>query len=612
MSNIRITELDFDQIKSNLKTYLQSQTEFTDYDFEGSGLSILLDVMAYNTHYNAYLANMLANEMFLDSAVKRASVVSIAKHLGYTPKSVTGSEAILDITVNNPSESPTHLTLERYTTFTSQINGTGYTFLNTEPVTITPTNGIYTFNDVKVKQGTLLSYYHTVVSPGPEEKYEIPNLDVDTSTLYVTVQTSSSDATLESFVLSDGIVDVKSDSKVYFLEESPVGKYQIYFGDGIIGKKLSAGNLVRIQYLVSAGSATNVSSQVAQSFTVSSIGGSANVSISVASNSTGGADKESISSIKFNAPRTNITKNRVVTKSDYISLIKSLYSTVESVSVWGGEENTPPVYGKVFISLKPYSGNIIDTITREAIIDTLRTRSVLTTVPEFVEPDYIYVKLDVGVTYNSTLSTKTSSLINTQSETAIRNYFSSNLQQFSKPFYYSQLIDEITAIDPSITGVVVELSVQKRLLPVLGVSNGYIDADALRFNNRLHPYEIESTIFYVVKNGIQIPVKIKDTPNLSGSDSYNGTGILKLYNSDTGIEVENIGTVDYPTGVITISSITPVGFAPGAFDIRITSGVQGQSYNITTTRNQIIELDDSTVNITAGRTAGLTINVTAE
>lgn len=301
MPNLRITELDFDQIKSNLRTFLQNQAEFTDYDFEGSGLSVLLDILAYNTHYNAYLANMLANEMFLDSAVKRSSIVSLAKHLGYVPRSTTGSRAVLDITVTSPPGTPAVITMERYTPFTTQISGTAYTFLTLEPYTTTPVGGIYTFGDVTVKEGTLLQYSYTVVTPGPDEKYEIPNDSVDTSTLFVTVQNSSSDATITSFTMSNGIVDVDSSSNVYFLEENSRGQYQIYFGDGIVGKKLVPGNIVRIQYLVSTGDTTNVSGLVTQSFTAgSAIAGSNNITVDVVSNSTGGANKESISSIKFN------------------------------------------------------------------------------------------------------------------------------------------------------------------------------------------------------------------------------------------------------------------------------------------------------------------------
>ncbi len=250
MANLRIAELDFETIKDNLKEFLKSQNEFSDYDFEGSGLSVLLDILAYNTHYNAYLANMVVNEMFLDSAVKRSSAVSIAKHLGYVPTSITGAVAEVDIVVNNPVNFPVSLTLERYTPFSSLINGTGYTFLNTEPVTISPTNGVYLFSGVKIKEGRLLEYSHNVINPGPDEKYIIPNTDVDISSIFVTVQESSSDTTTESFIRATDISNYDGSSNIYFAEENALGQYEIYFGDGIVGKKLKAGNIITInQYL---------------------------------------------------------------------------------------------------------------------------------------------------------------------------------------------------------------------------------------------------------------------------------------------------------------------------------------------------------------------------
>ena len=288
MSNLRIAELDFDQIKTNLKTYLKAQTEFTDYDFEGSGLSTLLDVLAYNTHYNAYLANMVVNEMFLDSAVKRSSAVSIAKHLGYTPVSARGAVANLDIVVTNPSNLPASLTMDRYTPFTSTVDGVSYTFLTTEAKTASRVGSTYTFAGVDVTEGTLLSYSYVVSDTTPAAKYEIPSDAVDTTTIKVSIQTSSSDTTISTYTLSTDITGIGSTSTIYFLEQNPQGKYQIYFGDGIIGKSLAAGNIITIQYMVATGAAVNVSSTVSQSFTAgTTIGGSSSIAITVNSNSTG-------------------------------------------------------------------------------------------------------------------------------------------------------------------------------------------------------------------------------------------------------------------------------------------------------------------------------------
>ena len=251
MPNLRITELDFDQIKTNLKTFLQAQDEFTDYDFEGSGLSVLLDVLAYNTHYNAFLANMLMNEMFLDSAVKRTSAVSIAKHLGYTPASVRGSTANIGVVVTSPTGLPNTLTMDRYTQFTSTIGGTAYTFSTNQSMSAARSGTTYTFTDVDIVEGKLLGFSYAVSDTSPDTKYEIPSLNVDTTSLEIIVQTSASDTTSSVYALATDITGLDDTSKVYFIEENSDGRYQIYFGDGIIGKQLSVGNLIIINYIVS-------------------------------------------------------------------------------------------------------------------------------------------------------------------------------------------------------------------------------------------------------------------------------------------------------------------------------------------------------------------------
>lgn len=613
MANLRIAELDFDAIKTNLKEYLQSQDQFTDYDFEGSSLSILLDILAYNTHYNAYLANMVVNEMFLDSAVKRSSAVSIAKHLGYTPTSVRGSTAVVDVTVTSPTGSPTSLTLDRYTSFSTTIDGTAYNFLTLDPVTTTPVDDVYTFNDVTVKEGTLLQYSYTVVTPGPDEKYEIPNSDVDISTLYVTVQASTSDTTTTVYTRTTDITGLSNTSSVYYIEENAAGNYQIYFGDGVLGQKLSAGNIVKIQYLVSAGAITNVSNLIDQTFGFSgSIGGSSNVAITVASNSTGGADRETITSIKFNALGSYQSRNRAVTKTDYSNLIKSEYPSVEAVSVWGGEENIPPNYGKVYISLKPFEGFTVNAATKEAIkTELLASRSMLTVSPEFVDPDYIYVNLLINIEYNKNLTTLSASGIRDLAQTAVTNYFSTNLQKFNLPFYYSQLLKNLSNINSSVLNVLSEVRIQKRITPILNVGNSYVSDTAINFNNKLHPNGLQSTRFFITQGDLTVPVRMADKhlPTDSAPD-YDGTGEIYLYNPDNNTRIETIGTINYGTGEVVINSITPTGFPSGVFDIRITCEAQESSYNITSARNQIIVLDDSTESSSTNRIAGLTITAT--
>jgi len=613
MSNLRIAELDFDQIKQNLKEFLKAQDEFTDYDFEGSGLSVLLDILAYNTHYNAYLANMLMNEMFLDTAVKRSSVVSLAKHLGYTPRSARGSTAILDISVSNPTGSPLTLTLDRYTPFTTITPVGTFQFYNLEPAVATPVGATYTFNDITVKQGTLLGYNFNVVTPGPDEKYEIPNLDIDTTTILVTVQKSSSDLTTETYNLSTGIIDINETSKVYFIEENTRGYYQIFFGDGVLGKKLEAGNIIRIQYLIVNGSGSNTSSSYEQSFTSdNTIGGSSNISISVVSNATGGSSKESISSIRYNAPRSINTQNRVITQTDYETLITSNYADVESVAVWGGEENDPPEYGRVFISLKPYTGFTVNTALIDEIKTTLlKPRQIVTVKPVFVDPDYLNIGLSVSVQFNKNLTTISSSYIEQQVSTAINNFFSNNLQQFEKDFYFSKLTNAITGANDSIVSVLAEITIQKRLEPVLNVVNSFTGVDKLKFSNRLNPGEVTSTRFFTTKNNQLYNVRITDTPDVM-PPSYDGTGTLKMYTVDGSNEfIGDVGTVNYATGDINLTSILVTGYNDNQFDLRINAAVQENSYNIIASKNQVIVLDNSTSNVESDRVQGLKISVSA-
>jgi hypothetical protein len=462
MSNLRIAELDFDQIKTNLKTFLNAQTEFTDYDFEGSGLSTLLDVLAYNTHYNAYLANMVVNEMFLDSAVKRSSAVSIAKHLGYTPVSARGAVANLDIVVTNPSNLPASLTMDRYTPFTSTVDGTVFTFLTTEAKTAARVGSTYTFTDVDVTEGTLLSYSYVVSDITPAAKYEIPSEAVDTTTIKVSVQTSSSDTTTTTYSLSTDITGIDDTSEIYFLEQNPQGKYQIFFGDGVLGKSLTFGNIITIQYIVATGSVVNVSSTITQSFTAgTTIGGSSSIAITVNSNSTGGADAESITSIKFNAPRLFAAQNRAVTPDDYKALIYSKFPAAQTVSVWGGEDNNPPVYGKTYICIKPKDANKLTNQQKELIAsEILNPRSVVSITPEIVDPEYFNIKVTSFVHYNPKETSKTASQIETIVKNAILTYDENELQKFDGVLRYTKLTGIIDQSDPSIINNITRLMVR--------------------------------------------------------------------------------------------------------------------------------------------------------
>ena len=333
-SNLKVTELDFFQIRENLKTYLQSQSKFQDSDFEGSGMSVLLDLLSYNTHYNAINANMAMNEIFLDSAQLRNNVVSHSKMLGYVPRSVTAPFAYLDVTVNSPTGTPSTLTIDRGTEFSTTVDGSQYTYTVLEAVSISPLAGVYLFSDLKISEGTLKTFSFTVDSFDLLQYFEIPDSNVDTSTLVVKVKPNSSTTSYDIYTIAKNFVDISSTTKAYFLQESKDGKYEVYFGDGIVGKNLSAGNVVEIEWLSTNGALSNGASE----FTLAStIQGNTNVTIDTLYKSAGGGDREEIDSIKFNAPLSYVAQNRVVTPEDYKAAIINNYPNIETVSVWGGE-----------------------------------------------------------------------------------------------------------------------------------------------------------------------------------------------------------------------------------------------------------------------------------
>lgn len=619
MANLRIAELDFDTIKDNLKEFLKNYTAedgapyFTDFDFEGSGISILLDVLAYNTHYNAYLASMVINDMFLDSAVKRASAVSIAKHLGYTPLSTKSARAKLTFNVTSPTNTPNFLTLQKYTPFTTTIDETAFTFVNLNAVTIEPNAGYYTFTDVEIAEGIPLEYTYSVDVPGPAEKYVIPNNNVDTSTIQVVVQNSFADTTQAVYTLAEDTIGVEGTDTVYFIEETPAGLFQIYFGDGVIGKKLDRNNLVTISYLISNGTLGNVSGNIVQQFTCGSQigGGSVDGKITAATNSHGGLSKEDIDSIKFRAPRYLSSQNRAVSASDYKALIEKNYPLVESVAVWGGETNNPPMYGKVIVSLKPYDGYEVTQTTKDDIKNLiLQSKQVISITPEFVTPDYFYINLIVNVKYESARTSLSSTDIKNLVIAEIQNYFATDLQKFDKDFVFSKLSRQIDNVQEDIIlGNLMTVKLQKRIDPVLNSTvNNYTSGNIIQFKNGLEPGSFESSRFIVSIDSAAVECILKDTPN-DITPNRIGTGKIKLVNADSGAVItDNYGVIDYGTGDISIDSLSLIGYPADGVDVRLTATVQDSYLDVTVDKNQIILLDDSTLNSSANRLQGLTVN----
>lgn len=612
MANYRLAELDFDDIKVNLKQFLTNYRDadgnliFKDYDFDASSLSILLDILSYNTHYNAYYANMVANEMFLDSAVKKSSAVSIAKHLGYTPLSYRSAKAKVSFTINDPVGTPSTLTLPKFSSFTTNINDVVYTFSNLDAVTIKPANGIYTFTDVEITEGVPLSYTYRVDISGPTEKYKIPNLNVDTTTLRVTVQNSYTDLTTTTYVQSGGLEAVKPQSQIYYLEQNPTGYYEIFFGDNTTGKKLVSGNLVKIEYLISNGSACNVSGSIEQSFSLGSTVGGVQLASSIiaTSNSTGGDNGDTISAIKFKAPRFLSSFNRAVTANDYKSIIEANYPLVESIAVWGGEDNTPPKYGKVIISLKPYKGYTINTEIKNKIKnDILQDKKMMTIIPEFVDPNYLYIALDTKVKFDPKNSRYNANEIATLVKGKINDYFSTDLQKFNKSFIYSKLSKIIDAIDGSIVGNVSNFKIQKRISPIVNITNTYNGSNSIKFANHLSSGSVVSTAFYYRVNTDIKTVYIQDVIT-TGS-----TSTINLYDFYTDkLVVSNIGSIDYTTGIISIPTLKIAGYIENNTDIRIYAKIK--ELDINATNDLILVIDDGTLDTTSKKISGLVVTVT--
>jgi len=472
---IRITELDFDSIKANLKEFLRSQPEFTDYDFDGSALSVLLDVLAYNTHYMGYYMNMVGNEMFIDTAQLRQSVVSHAKLLGYTPRSRVASQAIIDVkfaeVVGGANSS---MTLPKFTKFTSAPkDGKSYSFVTIESRTVAKdANSDFIFESVTIKEGNPVSYvFAYVADTNSKQIFELPDEGIDTSTITVQVQKGADNYSLETFELAEDATSVVSDDPVYYLEENRNGRYQIYFGDGVIGKALDDGNLVLVSYVVTSGDEANGIG----TFRLSSNPkpGSTGV-VTVTQESSSGKQAEDIESIRFTAPKSFIAQNRAVTKNDYEALINKNYPYFDSVSVWGGEENDPPVYGKIFFSCKP-RGNYEVTQTEIQYMkdNVLKPISVLTVTPEYVAPDYNYMNFVIDVVYDPRQTTKTAGAINTAVRAAVEGFANTYLNTFNNTFRMSKLVRAVDEADPSIQNNSIRVLIEKRFRPLLNQAKSY-------------------------------------------------------------------------------------------------------------------------------------------
>lgn len=471
---LNVTELDFDSIKTNLKNYLRQQSEFQDYDFEGSGLSVLLDILAYNTHYNAYYLNMIANESFMDSAALRNSVVSHAKRVGYTPRSVSAPRAVINVTVQTNNSTPGSLTIPKgYYFLASQIDGRSYRFVTLESFSTTKIGNNFVFTNIPIYEGQFASYSYTnSYSNNPKQLFTIPDSNVDTSTLKVSVRQSSSNTETIVYTQATEVLNLTSTSTAYYLQEGRNGQYDVYFGDNIISKKIPDGGIVTLEYLISNGPEANRSNNFTSTL---SIGGFSAISVNPIAAASGGSPRENVDQIKFAAPLNLLSQNRAVTKNDYIKLIQQKYPSFEAVNVWGGEENDPPVYGKVFVAAKPKLGFEVTDTEKDFIKNTiLKPISILTVTPEIVDIDYNYLKVTSTVFYEKSKLSASDSELKTGIKSAIENYCSTNLNKFNSYFKYSGLETTIDNYNSAIVSNEVELFVAKKFRPALNQTDNYM------------------------------------------------------------------------------------------------------------------------------------------
>ena len=617
---LRVTELDFDNIKDNLKTFLKGQNQFKDYDFEGSGMNILLDTLAYNTHYLGFNANMVANEMFLDSSSLRSSAVSHAKTLGYEVTSARAPTATLNVSLSTTAATKT---MSAGTAFTSTVDGTSYQFVTTSDITSTNTGSNIPFDSVTVYEGTYVITKYLVDSSDVDQRFILTDPRSDTTTLTVKVQNSATDTTTTTYTKATDITQLSPSSTVYYLQEVETGRYEVYFGDGIVSQSVSDGNIIQLQYVVT----NKTESNGASSFSApTAIDGVTNITVTTVASASGGAEPESIQSIKLNAPLDYASQGRAVTTKDYEVYVKRLFPTTQAVSVWGGEDgsydsstgvSSTPEYGKVFISIKSTTGVDLTSAQKTNLEKELAPYKVASITPVVVDAETTSIILGITIMYDSSATTYTAAQIASLVATTVSNYNASDLQTFNTPFRHSKLLGLIDGTDTSILNSVATVTMAKLFTPTLSSSTDY----RLNFNNKFYnPVSgynasaggiIASTGFYL--NSVTTTTYFFDD---------DGAGNLRTYYLVSGVRTYldiAAGTVDYANGLITIGSITITGVAEvdGTTSSQIRITVLPNSNDITPVRNQILEIDltnttyDGSVDATASTGVGYVTTTTA-
>jgi hypothetical protein len=588
---LKVTELDFDTIKTNLKTFLNQQSEFTDYDFEGSGLSVLIDLLAYNTHYNAYYLNMVANEAFLDTALLRDSAVSHAKTLGYVPYSASSPVAIINFSVAASSNTAATLTIPAGFTFLSnQIDSKSYNFVVLNDTTVTKSNTTYSFENLEVYEGQLVTYNFTHNSASnPKQIFTLPDNNIDTDTIKVVVTPTAANTASSVYNNVTDILDVAAGSEVYFLQENRDGKYQIYFGNNIVGKSIPDGSTVAVTYLLTNGTAANKANNFVATATLqdSLSVSQTNFTITPVSAASGGADRESVDNIKFSAAAQFSTQNRLVTYKDYQSYILNNYPNIDSISVWGGENNDPPVYGKIFISMKPKANYFISEAEKQRIIDDIITpKAIVAVQSQILDPEYLYLIVESKVQYDPKKTTNSQTAIKDAIRTSILSYRDKELNKFDSRFVLSKLQDNVDGTDSnSIIGSETIVRLQKRFEPTIGTNKRYI----VNFNVPLHRGTITNKL-------ISTEFVVNDSDGVARTVTFDE--IPQSFSGIASVLVTNPGT-----GYTTAPTVTITGDGTGATATATIVNGAIQNINIT---NRGIDYTRAIVTITGGDGYGAT------
>lgn len=600
-----IPDLDFNNLKAYLSAFIANNSDFTDYNFRGSGLSLITDLLAHNTHYNAFLLNMAINENFIDTAVTRGSVVSLAKNFGYCPRSVTSSNAKINFTIPSSDAPGSTLTLETYVNlsdvgnyFSGEKSGVTYVFYPTESVTATAdSGGDYTFTDVILREGAYNTISYTV-APGDNGKYYLNNFDIDLNSLRVKI-TYAEDSSVETFLRIDNLVEVTSSSPVYYLFETTDRNYYIQFGDGVIGKSLSNNDLITIDFQTSSGADANDISDFVLATTITSSATTnftdADVELTTIVDSYGGASEESLDSIRINAIGNLRSQNRAVTAEDYKYFISRDYPLASTISVWGGQDADPPQYGKVFISFKPANGFFISNAQKQELLRTiLDSRNVVSIIPEIVDPEYIFLVIDSLVSFNKSTTTYSSADIRDLVKTSIQEYNNNYLTLFGTKFNYSKFIREIDDTDPSIISNITNIKLRKNVPITLNKALLY----TIDFQNEIHPGSVQNLSpfkavgYAALGNNASLDLYIRD----------NELGTMQIIRYDLlgnpVVVKENCGSVNYGTGKIVlndfyISETTNV-------DNTINVVARPKDYaigDIVSSRNTILTIVDSDITI---------------